>query len=74
MIKNVIIGILLVFSLFFFFYGLTQQLKAENYEKLLRKSEAEAVQQREMMEAAVKQAQRQVELARLEFERATKVK
>lgn len=74
MVKNVIIGILLVVSLFFFFYGLTQQLKAENYEKLLRKSEVEAVQQREMMEAAVKQAERQAELARLEFERATKVK
>lgn len=71
MIKNVIIGVLALLSLFLFFYGLTQQMKAEQLSELLMKSEREAIQQRKMLEAAVEQARRQAELARLEFDRAS---
>ncbi len=71
MIKNVVIGVLALLSLFLFFYALTQQIKAEQLTELLLKSEREALQQRETLEAAIEQAKRQAELARLEFERAS---
>ena len=74
MIKNVIIGVLVLLSLFFFFYGLTQQIKAEQLTELLLKSERDALQQRETLEAAVEQARRQAELTRLEFERTNQVR
>ena len=74
MIKNVIIGVLVLLSLFFFFYGLTQQIKAEQLTELLLKSERDALQQRETLEAAVEQALRQAELNRLELERTNQVR
>jgi hypothetical protein len=74
MIKNVIIGVLAFLSLFFFFYGLTQQIKAEQLTELLLKSERKALQQRETLEAAVEQARRQAELTRLELERTSQAR
>lgn len=53
--KNVIIGILALLSLFFFFYGLTQQIKADNLVKIMVKAELESVKQKEVMEAALKE-------------------
>ncbi|MEK6780882.1 MAG: hypothetical protein AABY93_04215 [Bacteroidota bacterium] len=52
MIKNVIIGVLALLSLFFFFYGWEQQVKAENLMKVLIKAQKEAI----MMESLLEQA------------------
>lgn len=70
MIKNVIIGLLALFSIFFFLYALTQQIKAEQLNELRLKSESEALQQRETLEAALEEARRQTELVRLELKRS----
>jgi hypothetical protein len=70
MIKNVIIGLLALFSIFFFLYALTQQIKAEQLNVLLLKSEREALQQREAMETALEESRRQTELVRLELKRS----
>ncbi len=64
--KNVIIGILALLSLFFFFYGLTQQIKAENLAKIMVKAELESARQKEVMEAALKEEILQRKMAELQ--------
>lgn len=71
--KNVIIGILALLSLFFFFYGLTQQLKAENLAKIRVKAELESVRQKEVMEAALKEDILQRKMAELRLRQLSQI-
>lgn len=70
MIKNIIIAALALFSIFFFFYVLTQQLKADNLQEIFTKTERDCLSQRETLEAALEDAGRQTELVRLELKRS----
>ena len=71
MIKNIIIAALALFSIFFFFYALTQQqLKADNLQEIFTKAERDCLSQRETLEAALEDARRQTELVRLELKRS----
>jgi hypothetical protein len=70
MIKNVIIGVLALLSLFLFLFALTQQIKAQQLSELLLKSEREALQQKETLETALDELRRQTEVTRLELQRA----
>jgi hypothetical protein len=67
MIKNVIIGVLALLSLFLFLFALTQQIKAQQLSELLLKSEREALQQKETLETALDELRRQTEVTRLEL-------
>jgi hypothetical protein len=68
--KNVVIGILLVFSLFFFFYGLTQQIKAEQAMNLYKRSESESLKLKEELHVAQLEIERQAELFKSKVEQA----
>lgn len=68
--KNVVIGILLVFSLFFFFYGLTQQIKAEQAMNQYKKSETESIKLQEELMVAQQEIKRQAQLFSSQVEQA----
>lgn len=74
MVKNVIIGILLVVSLFFFFYGFTQQIKAEQAMEQYRNSQKESIKLKEELQAAQQEAIKQAELIKNQFEQTEKAR
>lgn len=59
MIKNVIIGVLALLSLFLFFFALTQQIKAQQLSELLLNSEREWLQQKDALETALEELRRE---------------
>ncbi len=69
MIKNVIIGVLALLSLFLFLFALTQQIKAKQLSELLLESEREVFQQRETLETALEELRMQKEVTRVELQR-----
>jgi hypothetical protein len=70
MVKNVIIGVLVLLSLYLFLYALTQQIKAKQLSELLMESERDALQQRETLETALEELRRENEVTRVELQRA----
>ena len=74
MIKNIIIAVLVLFSIFFFFYALTQQLKANNLQEIFTKAERECLSEKETLEAALEAARSQTELVRLELKRSNQAR
>ncbi len=59
MIKNVIIGVLVLLSLFLFLYALTHQIKAQQLRELLLNNEKECLQQKEALEIALEELRRE---------------
>ena len=59
MIKNVIIGVLALLSLFLFLFALTQQIKAQQLSELLLNSEREWLQQKDALETALEELRRE---------------
>ncbi len=72
--KYGVIGILIVFSMFFFFYGLTQQIKAEQAMELYKRSESESIKLKEELEVAKQEAIEQAALSRYQFEQSEKAR
>jgi len=58
-IKNVIIEVLALLSLFPFFHALTQQLKAKQLSALFLKRERKALQQKDALETALEELRRE---------------
>ena len=74
MIKNIIIGVLVLLCVMFFFFGFTQHIAAEQNAELARRSAYEAENQQMMAEANAKEAHRQLLIAEQNLLECTQTK
>jgi hypothetical protein len=70
--KYLVMGVLTLVAIFFFFYGLTQQIKAEQTFVRCAGVEREAIAQKEELQVALEDAKKQAELYKMQFEQANK--